>query len=147
MMHFSFFVPGIPATAGSKNGFYNKKIGRVIMAPANKKQKPWMSHVQACALEVYNGPPIDGPIKLSIVFIMPRPKGHFGTGKYSSRVKENAPFYPTSKPDATKMLRAVEDALTGVVWKDDSQVVHIDVCKLYTSKDFRTPGAEIIITD
>jgi Holliday junction resolvase RusA-like endonuclease len=31
--------------------------------------------------------------------------------------------YPTSRPDLLKHIRALEDALTGVVWRDDSQII------------------------
>ena len=35
------------------------------------------------------------------------------------------------RPDATKLVRAVEDALTGLVWRDDAQVVIQTVRKRY----------------
>jgi hypothetical protein len=42
-----------------------------------------------------------------------------------------APQVPTPKPDLTKMVRAAEDAMAGIVWKDDSQV-----CGQITTKDY-----------
>lgn len=143
MPEIKIFVPGIPATAGSKTGFYNKKLGRVIMAPANKRQKPWMSHVQACALDHYSGPPITGPVALTLIFSMPRPKSHFGTGKNAEKLKEASPQYHTKKPDLTKLLRAVEDALTGIMWKDDSQVCEFSCLKEYVENGY--PGVEVTI--
>jgi Holliday junction resolvase RusA-like endonuclease len=50
-------------------------------------------------------------------------------------VKNNSPRYPTGKPDADKLLRAIGDALTGVVWVDDSQV-----CDAYVSKQWDDVG-------
>lgn len=35
----------------------------------------------------------------------------------------------TSKPDADNIGKAVLDALTGVAWKDDAQVVQVTICK------------------
>jgi crossover junction endodeoxyribonuclease RusA len=141
-MNLSFFVPGIPATAGSKSAFLNKKTGKIMVTPANKKQKPWMSHVKACALDSYAGEPTLKPVTLELTFKMPRPKAHYGTGKNSDKLKDSAMFLHTKKPDLTKMLRAVEDALTGIVWKDDSQVCQFYCCKHYTEK---TPGVEVNI--
>lgn len=141
-MELNFFVPGIPATAGSKTGFYNKKSGRVIMAPANKRQKPWMSHVQATALEYYDDSPVTDPIRMELVFCMPRPKSHFGTGKNQDVLKDTAPEYHTKKPDLTKLLRAVEDALTGIIWRDDSQVIINKCSKQYVDT---TPGVQVRI--
>lgn len=39
---------------------------------------------------------------------------------------------PTSKPDADNVIKAVFDAMNGVVWKDDVQVVDIAVSKFYS---------------
>ena len=142
MPDITFFVPGIPATAGSKTGFYNKKAGRVIMAPANKRQKPWMASVSAAALEVYAGPPTNEAVKLDLLFMMPRAKSHFGTGKNADKLKPTAPELHTKKPDLTKMLRAIEDALTGIIWRDDSQVVAFTCRKEYAKS---TPGVVVLI--
>ena len=127
----NFFVPGAPATAGSKTGFYNKKLKRVLMVPANKKQKPWMAQVRAVAVENYSGPVLTGPIKLYLLFTFLRPKSHYGSGKNADKIKESAPEYHTTKPDLTKLIRAVEDALTSIIWRDDSQVVLHDAEKSY----------------
>jgi len=144
-MQIQFWVPGIPATAGSKTAFpyKDKKTGktRIAMAPANKKQKPWMSDVKAFAVDAYNGDLIMGPVVLFIDFCLPRPKSHFGTGRNTKKLKDSAPKYPTGKPDLTKLARAVEDSLKGIIWRDDSQVVSQGINKNYDSK----PGALVCI--
>ena len=144
-MQIQFWIPGIPATAGSKTPFIykDKKSGknRVAMAPANKKQKPWMSDVKAFAIDAYQGNPITGPVVLFIDFCLPRPKSHFGTGRNAEKLKDSAPKYPAGTPDLTKLTRAVEDALRGIIWRDDSQVVSQGINKNYDSK----PGAMVCI--
>ena len=142
-----FFVAGVPATSGSKTGFYNPKIKRVIMVPANKKQKPWMAQVRAVAVEHYSGAPMTGPIKLHLHFFLPRPKSHYGSGKNHKQVKASAPEYPTGKPDRLKLARAIEDALTSIIWRDDSQVVDGNTIKLYCDNARPTPGVYIIIEE
>jgi len=57
-----------------------------------------------------------------MVFVLNRPKAHYGTGKNARMLKPSAPTEPTVKPDLIKMARAVEDAMSGIVYKDDSQV-------------------------
>lgn len=59
-------------------------------------------------------------IHLAMTFSHPRPKSHF-TG--SGRLKSSAPRHPISRPDVLKLARAVEDALTSVIWHDDAQIV------------------------
>lgn len=41
---------------------------------------------------------------------------------------------PTGKPDCSNMVKLVEDALNGVAWRDDSQIVSLGVRKRYAEK-------------
>jgi hypothetical protein len=77
----NFFVPGLPAAAGSKRGFVNRKTGGVIITDASKKSKPWQAHVRLCAQKVMEDTPLmTGPLALIVVFTLPRPKSHSGPG-------------------------------------------------------------------
>lgn len=139
----TFYIAGVPAPAGSRKGFVNRKTGGVIMAPASKRSRPWQAAVSAAAAEAMSGELLAGPLELSVVFHMARPLGHFGTGRNRATVKPSAPAYPAVKPDATKLLRAVEDALTGVVWRDDAQVVDQHAHKRYAP----TAGCLVIVSE
>ncbi len=133
MVRVEFQVVGKPATQGSKKAMpiYGKggrpvmKDGRMLtrVVEDNPRLAEWRQEVAAAARRVYEGPLLTGAIFLTLVFERPRPKGHYGTGRNAGRVKASAPPYPTTKPDSVKLARAVEDALTGVLWQDDSQVV------------------------
>jgi Holliday junction resolvase RusA-like endonuclease len=70
-------------------------------------------------------------VKLEVLFVLPRPKGHHGTGRNAGVPKASAPQWPTVKPDTTKLLRAVEDACTSILWRDDAQIVIQTACKVY----------------
>lgn len=48
---------------------------------------------------------------------------------------------PTVKPDSDNVEKAVKDALNGVVWRDDCQVVFTAKTKFYSA----TPGVRIIV--
>jgi crossover junction endodeoxyribonuclease RusA len=137
-----FFVPGVPATAGSKRAFYNKHTGKAMIVDTCNN-KPWRGTVQVFAQQAYSGPLLDGPLRVSLEFQMPRPKGHYRTGKRSNELKDNAPKYHTSKPDVLKMARLVEDALTGVIWKDDSLICVECLSKEYSEE----PGVTIRISE
>lgn len=41
--------------------------------------------------------------------------------------------FPTGKPDADNLLKLYGDALNGIVWKDDAQIVRCSVRKVYGS--------------
>ena len=138
-----FFVPGVPAPGGSKKGFYNKKSGKIIMAPDSKKTKPWMQAVAGCVRAEYDGELLTGPLCVDFQFRFLRPKSHYGTGRNAIYLKDSAPLHPTVKPDRTKILRSTEDALTGVLWKDDSQIVAGEPTKIYVE---RNPGVVITVS-
>lgn len=139
-----FFVPGIPAPGGSKRfvGF-GKRTGRAILIDAaGQRNKDWRSAVGWAAREVFKGELLRGPLSVRMSFIMPRPKAHFHQGKKrKGELREDAPQVHTSKPDALKLGRSTEDALTGIVWADDSQT-----CELTLTKRYGTPGCSIVIT-
>jgi Holliday junction resolvase len=141
----TIWVPGIPAPAGSKKGFFNKKSNRVIIVDDCKRSKPWQSDVKAFAHEAYQGPLLRGPLHVIAAFYMPRPKGHYGSGINAGQLKGGAQAYPIGRPDLSKIFRGVEDALTGVIWADDAQIVIQYLHKLYEAD--RGPGVEIMIRE
>jgi Holliday junction resolvase RusA-like endonuclease len=56
-------------------------------------------------------------------------------------LKPNAPKYPTTRPDALKLARAAEDALTGIIWTDDAVTVDLTIKKRYGE----LPGVNITV--
>ncbi len=127
----SFFCPGVAAPGGSKAAF-RSQTGRIVVKDDCKRNKSWRQTVALFAFQAMKGRlPLADPLKVVVSFVMPRPDGHFGTGRNAGSVKASAPAHPTVRPDATKLWRAAEDALTGVVWRDDSQIVEQTVCKSY----------------
>lgn len=132
-----FTVLGHSQPAGSKRAFALRKggvlTGRVAVSDANPKSREWKQQVAYAAREAYRGPLLEGPIRVAFQFYRPRPGGHFG--KRGLNGKGLATAYPTTKPDVLKLARAIEDALTGVVWRDDAQIV----CEMLT-KEFGEPA-------
>ena len=128
-----FTVYGRPQPGGSKRAFArkNKETGKLSVAVVDmneKRVKPWKNEVEMVASTLIGERPMyEGPLLLVVAFYMPRPKNHIGV----HGVKRTAPRYPTVRPDATKLLRPLEDALSGILWKDDSQIVEQIVRKRY----------------
>jgi Holliday junction resolvase RusA-like endonuclease len=77
--------------------------------------------------------PMLGALALGLTFYIARPQGHFT--KVSRQLTKSAPPRPVTRPDLTKYVRAVEDACTGILWHDDSQVVTQVNRKVYGSPD------------
>src|SRR3954469_14583319 len=130
-MPIAFVVLGRPQSAGSRRAF-PKKGGGVIVAPDNPNQKSWQADVRDAALQAGNGHGLmDGPLRLDVAFYMARPAGHYGTGRNAGKLKASAPLRPDRKPDLSKLLRALEDGLTGQVIADDARFVTIAAEKRY----------------
>jgi len=112
----SFFVPGTPAPQGSKKAFRNQYTGRIQMTESSKNVGPWRERVALAAHNAMGGGPVlAGPIMVCLNFVLPRPK---------STPKRTTPP-AVKKPDLDKLERAVLDALTGVCFADDSQVISL----------------------
>ena len=111
--------------ASNKKGF-NSKTGQFFDAHKGKAAQVAMIRLFAHKAAADQGWEItDGPVWMALHFVFTRPAGHFGTGRNAGKLKPSAPRWPTSRAigDRTNLLKSVEDALTGIVWHDDSQVV------------------------
>jgi Holliday junction resolvase RusA-like endonuclease len=116
----TFTVYGTPQPKGSARAFV--VAGHAVVTTANKSLKSWESSVRAAAQTVATGTLLVEAVILKVEFFLVRP----------TSVKRKR---PTTRPDLSKLVRGVEDALTGVLWKDDSQVVSIDAWKHYAAID------------
>jgi crossover junction endodeoxyribonuclease RusA len=124
-----FTVLGEPIPQGSKT-VIQQRGRRPRMIEDNPLTGPWRQAVAAAALDAMNGRELlTGPLRLRALFVFPRPAGHFGTGRNEGRLKASAPLYVRKRPDVDKLLRAVGDALAGVVFRDDAQLVIVQAEK------------------
>ena len=122
-----FTVLGTAAPQGSK---IRTKWG--AMREANPNTMPWRQEVAACAKKAMEGrEPTLLPVMLVATFIFQRPKSHYRTGKRVGELRERAPAHMSSKPDLSKLIRAAEDAMSGIVYRDDAQIVELNVTKTY----------------
>ena len=89
-----------------------------------KKTRDFERELKALAKIQYKSKPLTGALELVLVFEIERPK--------SVSVKKR--LYPTVKPDCSNLAKATEDALNGVLFEDDSQVVKLIISKKYSNK-------------
>lgn len=137
-------VLGTPAPKGSGRAMLLGGKARFIASGSTvnqRKLKSWDSALREAAHAAVGNvtaPPfVDVPLMLTIEFRMQRPAGHWGKGKNAGRLAPSAPRYPATKPDSSKLLRATEDSLIGIVFDDDSRIVSTVISKVYA-----VPGRE-----
>ena len=140
-----FFVSGEPIPQGSSKGFpvkrANGKMG-VAITHANPRTMDWRQRIATEAqrrnAEVFEGDRFYMPknngvndgVRVVATFYLPKPKS----------AKKNA--VPSKKPDADKLIRSGLDALTGILFEDDSQVIELMVRKRYV-KEGEGPGVDV----
>ena len=130
-------VFGHPAPQGSK-----RHVGNGVLIESSAKVKPSRQDVRAAALEA--DAHFDGPVSLTVGFLLRRPASHFRTGRNAHLLRDSAPAYPGKKPDIDKLLRSTLDGLgESGIWRDDAQVVRVRAEKLYA--DHEPVGAHITI--
>jgi Holliday junction resolvase RusA-like endonuclease len=136
-------VVGTPRPGGSKTARYNKKTGKAWTAPANEHTATWRSSVTDAAVKVRPAELLSGPLMVVYFFYFNRPKCHYNS---KGVLKPSAPQHHTKMPDKTKLERSTEDALTGIVWRDDAQVCQGFSYKLYCHSGI-LEGAKIVVEE
>ena len=81
---------------------------------------------------------MDGPVAVDVGFYLPRPK------RLMRRKDPAGPVPHTAKPDVDNLWKSTADALSGLAWRDDSQVCRTRASKWYAEKD-GVPRVEIVI--
>lgn len=137
-----FTVRGIPKAQPRPRAFARKMgakfVARVYEAGTAEK---WKSDVIQAGRPQRPETPLDGPVTVTIRFLMPRPK------RLMRRKDPEEAIPCTAKPDRDNLEKAVLDALTNDGWfRDDAQVVGGEVTKFYHPKS-GAPGAMIVVEE
>ena len=85
-------------------------------------------------------------IHLKLIFRLKRPASHFETRKaVRGQLKQNAPKgFVHGKPDVDNLAKFCLDAMNGILFKDDSQVVFLETMKIYDTKIENSGSTEVI---
>jgi crossover junction endodeoxyribonuclease RusA len=135
---FTFTVYGKPAPQGSK-----RHLGKGVMVESSNRVKPWRQDIKHAAERLL---PKTWhailPMRLKVSFLFARPQSHY---RANGQLKPSAPRYCTTRiGDLDKLVRALCDALQGLCYLDDSQIIEINATRRYASIDER-PSAIVTI--
>lgn len=131
-----FTVPGEPVAQGrprfsTRNGF--------VRAYDPQKSRDYKSIVRTAALNVCSEQML-GPLEMFVDIYRSIPKS------WSKKKQEHADqglIKPIFKPDVDNYVKGIKDALNGVCYVDDSQVVVLFISKHYS----KNPRVEIVIKE
>jgi Holliday junction resolvase RusA-like endonuclease len=119
-----FEVRGNPRPQGSLTAWRTAAGSKARIAHAGGVPfRRWRASLANAAIVAsVDSPPFRGPVIVTLTFRMPRP----------AKSKDSSPVMP---PDVDKLARAVLDALSGIVYQDDGQVVVLTASKHWATPD------------
>ena len=99
--------------------------GRAYTPKETLNAEAW---VRQCCQDQVGSPCLDGPLSLRIVVWLGVPPS-WPKKKQASAL--DGGLRPTGKPDLDNVAKLLADALNGILWRDDSQIVALQVEKHY----------------
>ena len=136
-------IPTVPiAQPRQRSRVFTTRDGKTITqnyTPTRHPVNSFKADVRAAVSRVLSAP-LEGPVALRVVFVLPRPKRLIWKRREMPRVPH------TSRPDLDNLVKSTKDALNGLAWRDDSQVVELSAGKCYASGN-ELPGVEIAIEE
>ena len=134
----TFKVDGVPVPKGRAR--YVRR-GNHISTYTPEKTRTYETLIKDAARQAMGvSEPLDTPVSLYLYIRVPIPTS--ATKKRLQAIADGSEK-PTKKPDASNVLKSVEDGMNGVVYKDDSQIVNIHVTKVFSSE----PGVDICVKE
>ena len=105
-----------------------------------EKSRLYKSLVRDAAAKVMPEVPLDIALHLYVIVYRSIP-GSWSDKK--QKAAQDGEIRPSKRPDLDNYIKAIMDALTGVIWRDDSQVTSMYAAKCY---DVR-PRIEVVISE
>lgn len=103
--------------------------GKFVQAYSDEKTANAETWVRACAVDRMAGaPPFQGPLQVHIAIDVVPPASWSQKKRALALVRATA---PTGKPDLDNCVKLIADALNGLVWQDDKQIVRLVAEKRY----------------
>jgi Holliday junction resolvase RusA-like endonuclease len=144
-MKITFTVPGSPNALKRHRTYIGKtKEGKVFRRNVDASHDDKADFLQT----VRDLAPPDAflrPVSLNCEFSFPRPNGHYSTAKAKVNVVKAryTNSLPAKRPDLDNLVKFVTDALNGVFFRDDAQIVTITARKTYS----RTGYTQVVVEE
>ena len=130
----TFTVPAVPVAQPRQR--HNHRGHSYL--PKDHPVWAFKAAVALAAQQAYQGPPLEGPLQVSAVFVLPRPS------RLRWKTRPMPRQWHTGKPDRDNLEKALYDALNGCLWRDDSQVCDGPITKVIAAGD-EQPHVEVTV--
>ena len=127
----NFIIYGKPQGKARARTFYNPKLGR-SQSVTPEKTVLYENYIKRCFLDQVLADERffdKEPLYMSIIAFFEIPKS---MSKKDRKRIEVGDLFPTKKPDADNIAKVICDALNGIAYGDDTQVIRLNICKEYT---------------
>lgn len=130
-----FTIPGNPKGKARARTFYNSRLGR-SQSVTPEKTVLYENYVKECYLTAKKREKwFDGePLQMYITAFFDIPKS---TSKKKRQKMLKEEVLPTKKPDIDNIAKVICDALNGIAYHDDTQIVSLNVSKVYAETEPR----------
>lgn len=102
------------------------------------KIRDFEGRLRAAGRKAFRGDPWTCALSVELVANVPIPESW---SKAKRRDAAAGVIVPTSRPDIDNYAKGSLDALNGIVWADDAQIVRLQASKVYSD----TPGLTVIV--
>lgn len=136
-----FFVPCVPVPQPRQRSRVITVAGRAMTSnytPARDPVNAYKAAVQLACREAFNGPLIEGPTRVDVTFVFDRPKYLLVSKAPRDRI------WCDNAKDVDNLQKSTFDALNGILWVDDRQVVSVRAEKQYRAI-VETAGVEMFV--
>ena len=111
-----FIVPVVPVAQPRARATIRASHAAVYEASSGHAIHAFKASVRLAARDAYQGPPLQGPLQVDVLFVLPRPRKLLWKTKPMPRLRH------TIKPDRDNLDKGVLDSLRGTMFIDDCQV-------------------------
>lgn len=136
-MNIEFTVPGPPQGKARARTFYNQRAGHMSSVTPEKtvlyENLVKTRYLESIEKQMLPFQTLEGPLAVHISAYYEPPKS---TSKKNYTKMMDCSILPTKKPDIDNIAKVVLDALNGIAYKDDTQVVNLNVIKRYSQEAY-----------
>jgi Holliday junction resolvase RusA-like endonuclease len=133
-----FSVDGIPHGKGRPRF---RRTGNFVSTYTDAKTKTYESLVKEAAKKAMgSSEPLETPISFYCYIRLPIPKS-YSKKRIEACLSGSEP--PTKKPDWDNVAKSVADAMNGVIYLDDSQIVQATITKKYDA----VAGVDVMVME